>query len=115
MTIETVRKLMNRNPPSPTEGYAQEVRDAVAHYARQQREDGVLWSVLEAEVGVSSASMRNWMRMLVPALFHEVLVVDDPEPIESQSVGPLAITSPSGFVLSGVDLEQAVAVLRSLR
>ena len=77
MTIETIRQLMNDNPPSPTEGYVQEVRDAVASYARRRREDGVIWSELVAEVGVSSASMRNWMRMLVPARFHQVVVVDE--------------------------------------
>jgi len=115
MTIETVRELMNANPPSPTDGYAQEVRDGVARYARQRREDGVLWSVLEAEVGVSSTSMRNWMRMLVPARFHQVMVVDEAEPIGTLPLGPLTITSPSGFVLAGFDLDQAVAVLRGLR
>ena len=114
MTIETIRQLMNDNPPSPTEGYVQEVRDAVASYARRRREDGVIWSVLEAEVGVSSASMRNWMRMLVAARFHPVVVVDEPEPIDGQQLG-LTITSRSGFVLAGCDLDQAVAVLQSLR
>lgn len=114
MTIETVRELMNANPPSPTDGYAQEVRDAVAHYARRQREEGVIWSVLEAELGMSSASMRNWMRMHTPARFHQVMVVDEPEPIEAEPLGRLTLTSPSGFVLAGIDLDQAVALLRSL-
>ena len=43
--------------------------------------------------------------------FHQVLVVDAPEPV---TVAQLALSTPSGFVLSGFSLEQAVALLRTL-
>ncbi len=117
MTIETIRELMRAHPPTP-EGYPQGVRDAVARYAHRRRQEGALWTTLVAEVGVSCTSMRNWIAMLTPAGFHEVVVVDEPGACQLQA-GPasagLALTSPTGFVLTGFDLEQAVALLRELR
>ena len=62
MTIERLRQLLHDNPPSPADGYPQEVRDAVARYAKHRREDGEIWSVLEAELGMSSASMVSHQR-----------------------------------------------------
>lgn len=114
MTIETVRRLMHDHPRT-TDGYPPEVRDAVARYASAQRRAGTRWCILEAEVGVSSASMRNWIEGLAPGGFQEVVVGDAPPHTSNASPAALTITSPTGFVLAGCDLEQAIAVLRSLR
>ena len=107
---------MLANPKTP-DGYPQTVRDTVARYAQRRRQEGALWTTLEGEVGVSSTSMRNWIAMLTPAGFHEVLFVDEPvdDAIDIALDRPLVITSPSGFVLTGFDLDQAITVLRELR
>ena len=113
MSIESIRALVRDNPRT-SDGYPRCVRDAVGAYGRTRRAAGVTWAALEDEVGISCTSIRSWMRALQRGSFHEVVVVDDPA-IEVIEGAGIAITSPSGFVLSGCTLEQATWVLRSLR
>lgn len=112
MNIESIRGLIRDNPRT-SDGYPQPVRDAVGRYAQQQRDRGVRWHQLEKELGISGTSMRIWMSALQGARFEQIVVVEDlpvhhPEP-------RLVITSPAGFTLTGCTLDQAAALLQSLR
>ena len=96
------------------DGYVQEVRDAVGKYVAVRRDQGATWSALENDVGISSTSLRTWMRALPDGGFHQIVVVDDP-PMVGGPVAELVITSPSGFRLTGCSLEQATVVLQRVR
>lgn len=112
MNLESIRSLIRDNPRTP-DGYAQPVRDAVGRYAKQRRAEGASWSVIERAVGISSTSMRIWMRALDSARFCQVVVVDEgPSDVVHSD---LVITSPSGFSLTGCSLEQAAVLLQRLR
>ncbi len=112
MNLESIRMLIQANPRT-SDGYLQKVRDAVGRYAQQCRDEGMRWDLLEREVGISSTSMRIWMQALQGARFQQVVVVDD-SPVEVLEQG-FAITSPSGFTLTGCSLEQAALLLQRLQ
>jgi hypothetical protein len=111
MDIKSLRQLINDNPRTK-DGYPRIVREAAACYARWRRERGAVWSKIEAEIGVTSTSLRSWMASTRPAAFQQVVVVDEPPPVFAAE---LVITSPNGFTLTGCSLEQAARVLRSLQ
>ena len=110
MSAEAVRRLVQEDPRHE-HAYSTKVKEAVAAYARQRRREGATWATISAEVGVSPTSVRKWMLSGPRPGFHQVLVVDAPEPV---TVAQLALSTPSGFVLSGFSLKQAVALLRTL-
>lgn len=117
MNTESIRSLILNNPRT-VDGYTQKVRDAVGRYAEARRAEGARWNTLEVELGVSSASMRLWMRALSSARFHQVVVVDpiDEAPEDFAEVeSELVITTPSGFTLTGCTLEQAADLLQRLQ
>ena len=113
MNIESIRQLI-RDHPRDSLGYPQQIRDAVGRYAQRHRDEGRRWSEIEAEVGISSTSMRIWMQALPAARFHQIVVVDDAPLVEAAHQG-LVITSPAGFTLTGCTLEQAALLLQRVR
>ena len=112
MNIEGIRELIRANPRA-TDGYPQQVREVVGRYGRRRRDEGARWTDIEAEVGISSTSIGNWMRAQRGG-FHQISIVDEPAVVEVLPEA-LVISSPSGFTLTGCTLEQAVAVMRGLR
>ena len=112
MNIDSIRTLIRDNPRT-SDGYPQRVRDAVGRYAQHQRDRGVRWHQLEKELGISGTSMRIWISALQGARFEQIVVVDDPPAHRSEPT--LVITNPAGFTLTGCTLDQAAALLQSLR
>lgn len=90
--------------------YPADVREEVVRYARGRREQGRSWAKISDELGLSVESVRRWCveRDEVGASLARVEVV------EAAVVGAVAIVSPSGFRLEGLDVASAVAALRTL-
>ncbi len=100
-----------------TAGFPDELKRLVAAYVRLRREEGSSWSVAAEPLPVSSTTARKWAvreeppaRTLVP-----VAVIDDVEPVRTEPVVGLRLTSPAGYQLTGLSLEQAVQLLGHLR
>jgi len=92
--------------------YATELRDRIARYVAVRRDFGLSWDSLSAELGIPAETMRRWLqptdagdaRALVP-----VEVVDSAA--EPRTV---AVVSPTGWRLEGLEVAEAVAVLKAL-
>ena len=114
MRLESVLQLLRDNPRTP-DGYAQQVRDAVGRYAEERVSGGARWREVQAELGISTTSMRKWARAHARAQFHQVVVVSEPEEAVGGGGEGLTITTPAGFRLTGCTVEQAAVLLRRLR
>ena len=114
MTAAAVRRLVKADA-RPNNTYSSEVREAVADYARRRRNQGARWREIQDEVGVSATTARKWAAANDGG-FHQVVIVDE-QPLVPATVPvqTLTITTPSGFVLSGFSLDQAVGLMRDLQ
>jgi hypothetical protein len=91
------------------EPYPPKLRDVVASYASEQRQSGRIWASIEAEIGLSSTTMRNWTRERNARGFHQLQVVDD-ELFETAEAA-VVLTSPNGFTVTGCTLEDLARLL----
>ena len=88
------------------------MRAQVLAYARRQRAAGRSWPRIARAVGLSAGSLKNWSRTppraraLVP-----VAVAVRPRDVPAP---PLAVVSPGGYRVEGLDLATATTLLRAL-
>jgi hypothetical protein len=109
MKAESLFELLRvHRPESPHMGFPVEVRAAVADYARQGRAQGRTWSAIAKDVGVARGTVRDWTKQY--GGFLPVVVTPEPSPIRAS----LLLSSPNGFLLDGLDLEQAIRVLQAV-
>ena len=88
------------------------VRARVLAYTRRQRAAGASWQTVASAVGVSASALKNWSRLAPPA--HRLVpVVVSPAGTEPSS-SVLAIVSPAGYRVEGLDVATATALLRAL-
>ena len=88
------------------------VRARVLAYIRRQRAVGASWQTVARAVGVSASALKNWSRVSPPARRLLPVVVS---PAETEPSAPgLAIVSPAGYRVEGLDLATATALLRAL-
>jgi hypothetical protein len=104
-SLELLQQLVSSNrPTSKATGYAVSIRNRVGQFVRQQRDRGVPWSTLSQALGVSHASLRTWMHaapvapVFLPVHIHHQAEIAQPT--------PLVITSPAGWRIEGVTLDQ---------
>ena len=88
------------------------VRARVLAYTRRQRAAGTSWQTVASAVGVSASALKNWSRLAPPAR-RLVPVVVSPAGTEPSPTG-LAIVSPAGYRVEGLDVATATALLRAL-
>lgn len=90
-----------------------DVREVVLEYTREQRAAGVRWREIAARVGLSTTVLTRWSRQPPPAnrLLVPISVTDDDS--DTAGDGP-AITTPSGYRIEGIDVDEIVYVLRAL-
>jgi len=113
-------------------GYPPQLRRRVGSYVARRRAEGVKFSGLASELGVTRTTLAKWARMwAVPESggFSEVVVVASAAvvpsavvvpssavlPAEPEAADVLQVVSPSGFTLRGISLEQALYALTVLR
>jgi hypothetical protein len=97
-----------------TTGYPPEFKALVVDYARSCREQGLVWKAIGERLPISITTARSWLQQAarpVPGALVPVVVVDQ-EPVTL--LDELVLTSPGGYRLTGINLEQATALLRSL-
>ena len=88
------------------------VRARVLAYTRRQRAAGASWQTVASAVGVSASALKNWSRLALPARRLVPVVVSPAGTEPSSSV--LAIVSPAGYRVEGLDVATATALLRAL-
>lgn len=109
--LNEIRRLLKGHEPARGRRYPARVRDAVTGYALERRDAGASWSTIEGELGMRYETVRRWCHAttreagIVPV---EVVLEDVPPRSE------VAIVSPSGYRLEGLEPGEAVAALKAL-
>ena len=85
-----------------------ELRERVTAYARKRRQGGASLAQLAQETGLSQETLRRWCSEAAGTALVPVHVVAD------AASRPVVVVSPSGYRLEGLELDEAVAVLRAL-
>jgi hypothetical protein len=93
-----------------------ELKRRVVGFARERRADGASWDQIAREVGVAGSALKRWVDAdgaeEVGALVPVALRRDNAG--VPAVTGTLALVSPGGYRLEGLDLVSAARVLRML-
>jgi len=106
--------------------YPKELRQAVSSYARERLCHGARHEEICGELFLSPATVMRWTRQSsretsgqqVAGVFRAVAVVrEEPRPRTEKIFGSAScsLTSPAGYRVEGLDVEQIVYLLRELR
>ncbi|MFO1395231.1 MAG: hypothetical protein U1F09_15890 [Steroidobacteraceae bacterium] len=89
-------------------------RELIA-FARGRRRDGIGVRRIAAATGVSPESIRRWTQHGEPrAAVRELVPVELRAEVMPAATSVLSVSSPSGYRIDGLTLEQAVAALGRL-
>lgn len=90
-------------------------RDLVVQYAQPLRAKGATWAAIARSLPVSSTTVRKWTVLTEPAPRSMVPVtVVEAAPVSIPPASGLRLTSPAGFQLTGLSLEQAAQLMSHL-
>ena len=103
--------------------FPDDFKQAVVAYVRPLRQAGATWSSAAQRLPVSVTTVRKWcvrseqrqqpMRLVPVKVVHEPSVVDGHVAIDGHQAA-LCLTSPGGFRLTGISLQDARSLLESL-
>ena len=111
-TARELRALLDEHRAYATHaGYPQSVRSRVGAYVRQRRQAGVLWVTLSDELGVSTTALSNWMKIAPPTFLPVPHTPPTPPPAPRPA---LTLTSPNGWRVDGLTLEQIAALMGAM-
>ena len=106
--------------------YPENLRQAVSHYARERLCHGARHEDICGELFLSPATMMRWMRQSPPqmpgqrpaGMFRAVAVVREDHRTRAENIfgsASCSLTSPAGYPVEGLGVEQIVYLLRELR
>lgn len=106
-----------RQAGHPGTSYPDDFKVMVASYAHLRRTEGDKWALISDRIPVSSTTAQKWVRQHRPGSMVPVLVGPTPSmatPFPAPAAPELTLTTPNGFRLSGIDLDQATQLLGRL-
>ncbi|MFG0242531.1 MAG: hypothetical protein ACF8R9_07105 [Phycisphaerales bacterium JB054] len=114
--VEALRREVGKHQKGRGKRYPVELKAQLVAYATQRRAAGAAFATISEELGLGHETVRRWCTKTecgsalssAPTKFVPVEVV-------AEERSSLAIVSPSGFRLEGLDMTEAVAALRALR
>lgn len=110
--MAALRRELSRHEKGRGRRYPAKLRERVTRYCLERRSAGGSDREVAAELGLAVETVRRWCLAEEERVPSAVLV---PVEVVTAPMMPLAIVSPSGFRLEGLQLEEAVAALRALR
>lgn len=130
LNIPTARSLLRRTRPRRhADGYPADVRAQVVALAQTRVAEGRSVHAVARELGLHGSTLRRWLEPSLAAAPAFVSVTVEPAGVSRPgpdgatvveaagcpaSSGPLTLTSPSGFRLEGLGLDDAITALRRL-
>lgn len=125
-SAELARLLARHRPKSDGDGFPAWLRARVTAYVVEQRAQGTVFTVLRSQLGLSTMTLRRWIRLHPEpdgGGFAEVVVAEPALASTRESAGvddavqqrDIYLASPHGFRLHGLSLDQALAALAVLR
>jgi DNA invertase Pin-like site-specific DNA recombinase len=109
---DSLREALAAGGAAGKRGYLPEVRQRAEAYARRRREEGLRTRAVAAELGVHESTVRRWCGPKRPTGKARLARVDVVAGLAS--TGGLSVVSPSGFRLEGLELKDALDILRTL-
>jgi len=113
-TLKQLVRLVKHEHFSPSRGYSLHLKQQVANYVQARRDEGLTWEQIGRDLPVSVNAAQRWRseqraRIDKPGFVPVQIEVSTPEPT------PLCLTSPSGFRLTGLSLDEAAQLLTRLQ
>lgn len=114
------RALASLDPRGQTTRIPDSVRVVVLAYAREAHEGGERWAEIAENVGLSVTALHRWNRdgqrkrgqtSLVPVVMSTPVVV----PVPARETTTLTLTTAGGERIDGLDLADAIHMVRALR
>ena len=110
-----IRKEAQQRPrgPGKTAPYPEKVRGLAREYVRRGRARGMSWSTIGKQLGIRSSTLQNWYcgrrasRKSAEPTLRPVRVKDEPT-VEPRT---FSVTSPAGFRIDGLSIEEAAVLL----
>lgn len=114
--LERVRDLLAGHEPARGRRYPTAAREAVTAYALRRRDQRASWARIADEVGMAFETVRRWClrERAAAGRIAPVEVVVDGTRVRHAGHSEVAIVSPSGFRLEGLEPAAAVAALKAL-
>ena len=110
---EQLKRMIDRLERGRGRRYPAALRERIDAYVARRREQGASWAALGDELDVPWETLRRWSRTPRASVMVPVEVVA-PTVGSVGSDDVVAVVSPSGWRLEGLDVRDAVAVLRAL-
>lgn len=88
--------------------YPEPLRERAARWARQQLAAGATAAAVATSLGIGRDTLRRWLATPTTTALVPVEIIDEP------SAAEVTVVSPNGFRISGLTVDEAIAVLRRL-
>lgn len=109
--LERLKREIGRLERGRGRRYPAALRERIARYARSRHDEGASWATIGEELSVPWETLRRWSRGARSST--AMVPVEVVQPTVAAEAG-VAIVSPTGWRLEGLEVRKAVAVLRAL-
>ena len=92
--------------------YSAELKGLAVAHVRQRRQSGDSWAVLSEELGVSSLTLGRWLEAEALARFYPVEVVGGEVERSDSGSTSLAVLTPGGLRIEGLEWPQVLELMR---
>ena len=110
--IAALRRELARHEKGRGKRYPTDLKRRVTGYAIRQREVGATYEAIAETLGLAFETVRRWCTAATSIDEHAPMLV--PVEVVAEARSTVAIISPSGFRLEGLEPAEAVAALRAL-
>ncbi len=117
-TVAALCAEIKRKAPHPRcQGFPSELRSRIGRWALARHAHGTSWGRLAIQLGISRYSMRIWARQAEEQSTSEdkfLPVIIRPEPLATEPSEHIVLHTPSGYRVTGLELETLIPLLRGL-
>lgn len=110
--ITALRRELARHEKGRGKRYPADLKRRVTAYALRQRDAGATYEVIADTLGLAFETVRRWCMTASGGDERAPMLV--PVEVVAEARSPVAIISPSGYRLEGLEPAEAVAALRAL-
>ena len=108
--LERLKREIGRLERGRGRRYPAGLRERITVYARSRRDEGEGWATISDELAVPWETLRRWTLGPKPSTAMVPVEVIAPAVVAEG----VAVVSPTGWRLEGLDVREAVAVLRAV-
>jgi hypothetical protein len=107
----SLRAAVVAHEPARGKRYDRRLKARIIELARLRRKQGASWKQIAGETGLCFETVRRWCVPTEPKRVHAMVPV---RVTRDEAERTVAVTSPAGYRIESLSLQEAVAVLRAL-